>query len=300
MLTNHPRPAIDSRLVANVISWQLLTSILCLSACPAAEPDVLRILDSDQLVAWCIVPFDSTNRTPAQRAKMVRDLGLRRVAYDWREKHVPEFEEEILQYKKHGLEFFAFWSWHDSMELLIRKHDIHPQIWVMMPQPDSDTQEERVRQAAAALLPMVQKTASLNCRLGIYNHGGWSGEPANMVVVCEHLKRHHQAAHVGIVYNFHHGHEHIEHFATHFGLMMPHLICLNLNGMADVEDVRAGQRKILAPGQGVYERSMIQQVLKSGYTGPIGVLDHQPDRDTAEVLRENLRGIRTLRESLTQ
>ena len=30
------------------------------------------------------------------------------MAYDWRTQHVKEFEEEILQYKKHGLEFFAF------------------------------------------------------------------------------------------------------------------------------------------------------------------------------------------------
>lgn len=51
----------------------------------------------EKLVAWCIVPFHALNRTPRERAEMLVDLGLTRVAYDWREKHVTEFEEEILQ-----------------------------------------------------------------------------------------------------------------------------------------------------------------------------------------------------------
>ena len=64
--------------------------------------------------------------TPAERAEMLKRLGLKRVAYDWRERHVKEFEEEILQYKKHGLEFFAFWSAHEEAFSLFAKHRIHP------------------------------------------------------------------------------------------------------------------------------------------------------------------------------
>ena len=66
-----------------------------------------KLFSRDNLVAWCIVPFDASKRTPQQRSEMVRDLGLSRVAYDWRSEHVPSFEDEILQYKKHGIEFFA-------------------------------------------------------------------------------------------------------------------------------------------------------------------------------------------------
>ena len=56
--------------------------------------------DRDKLVAWCIVPFDAKKRKPAERVEMLKELGLKRVAYDWRAEHVVEFEEEILQYKK--------------------------------------------------------------------------------------------------------------------------------------------------------------------------------------------------------
>lgn len=241
--------------------------------------------DRDQLVAWCIVPFDAKNRGPKERAEMVRRLGMTRVAYDWRDQHVPTFEEEILQYKEHGIEYFAFWSWHDAMEPLIRKHNIHPQIWMMFGEP-AGTQEEKVAAAAASLLPMVEKTKSLGLKLGLYNHGGWSGEPANMVAVCQYLKDHHQADHVGIVYNLHHGHDHIADFRKQLELMKPWLICLNINGMND-----GAQPKILPVGEGQHEQELIRIIHESKYTGPIGIIDHRPELDAEESLQQNLNGL---------
>ena len=62
----------------------------------------------DKLVAWCVVPFDAKQRGPAERAAMLKQLGLKRVAYDWRTQHVKEFEEEILQYKNTVWNFLPF------------------------------------------------------------------------------------------------------------------------------------------------------------------------------------------------
>ena len=53
------------------------------------------LLGKENLVAWCIVPFDSSERTPLQRAKMLVDLGITQYAYDYRDKHIPSFKEEI-------------------------------------------------------------------------------------------------------------------------------------------------------------------------------------------------------------
>jgi hypothetical protein len=41
---------------------------------------------------------------------MVAKMGIKKIAYDWRQEHVAEFEREILAYQKHGIEFFAFWA----------------------------------------------------------------------------------------------------------------------------------------------------------------------------------------------
>jgi sugar phosphate isomerase/epimerase len=261
----------------------------------AQEPSSAgALLDRSNLVAWCIVPFDANKRNSAQRAEMVKRLGLSRVAYDWRGEHVATFEQEIEQYKKHNIEFFAFWSWHDAIEPLIRKHGIRPQIWMMMRPPTAATQAERVAEAAKSLLPMLEKTDALGLKLGLYNHGGWGGEPDNLVAVCRYLREHHGADHVGIIYNFHHGHDHLADFAKSFENMAPYLLCLNLNGMADPASVNGNVNKILPIGDGKHEAAMIQEVVRQGYTGPIGILDHRSDMDSEESLRQNLDGLAKL------
>lgn len=277
----------------------IVAIVLCVSAAVAgfANAEVgkqrANIYARDNLVAWCIVPFDARQRSPAERAEMVARLGLTKVAYDWRDQHVPSFEEEIVQYQQHGLEFFAFWGWHDQMGELIRKHGIHPQIWLTAPSPDGATQEGRVAAAAQALKPMVETTRRLGLKLGLYNHGGWGGEPVNLVAVCQRLRRQEEADHVGIVYNFHHGHAHIDDFAEALKLMQPYLLCLNLNGMNRDENP-----KILPIGAGQHEQRMMQIVRDSGYSGPIGIIHHREELDAEEGLRQNLEGLKTVLFSL--
>ena len=263
----------------------LLLAILVMII-PGAQAWARDVWADDNLVAWCIVPFDARNRSPAERAEMVAGLGIRKVAYDWRGHHVPTFEEEILQYKKHGLEFFAFWSWHDAIEPLIKKHGIQPQVWRTLRSPKKGTQQEKVAAAAKAMLPLAEKTKALGLKLGLYNHGGWGGEPTNLVAVCQNLRKqgHEQ---VGIVYNFHHGHGHVEDFSESLAAMKPYLHCLNLNGMSG-----QGQNfhKILPIGKGQNEEAMMQAIQDSGYQGPIGILGHVSSRDVEVVLKENLEG----------
>lgn len=243
------------------------------------------------LVAWCIVPFDSQKRGPAERAEMLTRLGLKRVAYDWRQEHVPTFEQEILQYKKHGIEYFAFWGVHDEAFDLFRKYDLNPQIWRMLPQPKGESQEEKVQNAAEQLLPLVEQTRMLQSKLGIYNHGGWSGEPENMVAICEYLREHHDGDHVGIVYNLHHGHDHIDRFAESLQRMKPYLLCLNLNGMNRDGDKR--DQKILPLGEGEFDIQLLRTIAKSGYDSPIGIIGHTQD-DVEMRLQDNLDGLHWL------
>lgn len=279
------------RCLVLAVVWLALTPAL---TAVAEGPDSKKIFQRDRLVAWCIVPFDALKRTPLQRAEMVDKLGMARVAYDWRAEHVPTFEAEIQEYKKHGIEFFAFWSWHDALEPLIAKHGIRPQIWLMLPGVGNKPDSEKVQAAAEALRPMVEKTAKLGLRLGLYNHGGWGGEPENLAAVCKYLREHQDAEHVGIVYNFHHGHEHIVRFPEAFAAVKPYLLCLNLNGMADLSSLVGNQNKILPIGKGVHEHDMIKEVLRQGYQGPIGILDHRSELDAELSLKQNLDGLDVL------
>jgi hypothetical protein len=47
-------------------------------------------------------------------------------------------------------------------------------------------------------------------------------------------------------------------------------------------------KKILPPGDGTRELEMLRHVVKSGWQGPVGILDHLPETDSAVTLRVNL------------
>ena len=266
-------------------AWALLS--FCQLGAKKDERSVIpENLRPENLVPWCIVPFDASKRNPEERAKMLVRLGLKRSAYDWRAQHIPEFEEEILQYKKHEIEFFAFWGEHEKAFELFQKHKIHPQIWKTLRSPKSGTREEKIQSAKEAMIPLAKRTAEIGCKLGLYNHGGWGGEPENLVVVCKALRTE-GYSHVGIVYNWHHGHDRIKEWKDDFNLMKPFLHCLNLNGMNT-----GAKPKILALGKGEHEGRMLKILIKSGYEGPIGILDHQNHLDAEESLRANLNGLK--------
>ena len=169
--------------------YHYLGSVKCYNRIGSAFAEALLQLSSDEnnssdlveeyqnfltknLVAWCIVPFDAKNRGPADRAEMVRDLGFNRVAYDWREKHIPEFEQEIIEYKKNGLEYFAFWNWHESMASLIQKYQIQPQIWDMFRgKLPEGTEEEKTLFVVQQFF--TQSAKSERTRFEIWNLQPW-------------------------------------------------------------------------------------------------------------------------------
>jgi|GEM_PF-3253148 len=225
---------------ATALSPLGLILLLTFSAVPATTQDsaLPENFQRENLVAWCIVPFDAKQRDSATRANMVKKLGLRRVAYDWRDVHLPEFESEILAYKENGIEFFAFWKGHETAYPLIARHGIKPQIWHSLQTGKGLSNKDKITSAAESLIPLAIRTGEAGLSLGLYGHGGWGGLPDNLVAVCKTL-REKGFNHVGIVYNFHHAHPRIESFESDLRKMKPFLFCLNLNGMADpaVDDV---------------------------------------------------------------
>lgn len=253
-----------------------------------SAPESNGLFARNNLVAWCIVPFDGKKRGPAERAAMCAKLGLKKVAYDWRNEHVPTFEQEILEYKKHGIEYFAFWGGHAEAYKLFKKHDLHPQIWRMIGPLNSATQEDHVKAAANQMLPLVETAREMKCKVGLYNHGGWGGEPENLVAVCEYLRKHHNGEHVGIVYNQHHSHSRVDDFAANLKAMKPFLLCLNLNGITRDGDKHG--KKILPLGEGELDVSLLKTIRDSGYDGPIGIIGHTQD-DVEQRLQDNLDGL---------
>lgn len=257
----------------------------------AENADLFR---RDNLVAWCIVPFDARRRGPEERAEMLRRLGFTHFAYDWREEHIASFDEEMETLQHFGIELDAFWfpgALNREARIILdalRRQKVTTQLWVTMdfggPAGNAEEQAKKLQQAVDAVRPIAEEAAKIGCSVGLYNHGGWFGEPENQIAILERLKM----PNIGIVYNLHHGHAHLDRFAEMLPKMLPHLYALNLNGMTRGGEAKGEQ--ILPLGQGELDLQLLRTIVESGYRGRIGILGHTQD-DAEERLRDNLDGL---------
>lgn len=255
------------------------------------------VFGRENLMAWCIVPFDAKQRGPEERAAMLEQLGLTGLAYDYRGEHIPTFDAEFAALKKHNVRFTAFWCGGVSVsdplkggvELALetlKRNKTEAELWVLIDEaPLKDfSQEEKVAKTANAIQIIADQAEKSGCRVGLYNHGGWFGDPRNQIAILKQVQR----DNAGIIYNFHHGHEHLESFPGLFQEMQPYLLCVNLNGM------RKGGPKILPVGDGESDLSLLKMIKDSGYQGPVGILGHRAEIDAEEALKLNLEGLKRL------
>jgi sugar phosphate isomerase/epimerase len=259
----------------------------------AAEPlPAAKLFARENLIAWCIVPFDSKRRTPTKRAAMLQELGFTKFAYDWRAEHVASFDDEIKAMRAARIDIVGWWFPPalnaDAQAILaaLKRNDLTTQLWVAMdePAPVGRDDSQRVAAAVEQLRPVVAAAAAQSCSVGLYNHGGWFGEPENQLAIIAAL----DAPNVGMVYNLHHGHEHLDRLAKLLPKMAPHLYAINLNGMD--RDGDRGGRKILPVGQGELDLELLRIIHQSGYRGPIGIIGHTQD-DAELRLKDNLDGL---------
>ena len=228
---------------------------------------------------------------------MLERLGLQAIAYDYRDEHIPSFDDEIAALREKSIRLSAWWCGGvdprdplgGSVELALetlQRNEASSDLWVAMREQAFEglSQQEKLALTVQAVEAIAAEAAQVNGRVGLYNHGGWYGEPENQLAVLEQVK----ADNVGLVYNFHHGHEQLDRLGVLLPRMAPHLLCINLNGMTP------GGEKILPLGAGTRDREMIKLIRDSGYQGPIGVLDHRNGLDAEESLRENLEGLAKL------
>lgn len=261
---------------------------------PSDPPPALDIFSKSNLVAWCIVAFDVQHRGPVARAEMLNQLGITKLAYDWSEEQIPTFDAEVDAAESHHIQLIAFWMMagkdpaHETnvqviLDLLRRRH-LKLQIWLRYI-PDEDfsslSQEEKVAQVSGTVSYIASEAAKTGSSVGLYNHGGWYGEPDNQLAILARVK----ASNVGLVYNFNHAQDQIDRFPEFFPRILPHLMALNLAGL------RQGDSHIFPIGQGGSEQKMISIIWKSTYRGPIGIINESTDPDAERGLQMNMAGL---------
>ncbi len=281
-----------------VLARLVLPLLAALPAGAAPPPDLFA---RENLVAWCIVPFDAKQRGPEERAAMLEKLGFTQFAYDYRTEHIPTFDAEMEALKRHHIRLLAWWfprTLNDEarliLDVLTRHHQRGVQLWVTgagAPTKSPEEQRARVATEAARLRPIAVAAAKLDGTVALYNHGAWFGEPENQLEIIAHLRAE-GITNVGLVYNLHHGHAHLARFPALLAQMKPHLLALNLNGTVPGGD-QTGQ-KIVPLAQGELDAPLLTAIRDSGWHGPIGILNHTAE-DAEGRLRDNLAGLDWLR-----
>lgn len=285
----------------NLVILFILISMF-ITGCRSGSPAGDMLFEKENLVAWCIVPFDAGNRTPGERAEMLDQLGLSHFAYDYRDEHISSFKEEIETLKDHHITLSAVWLWVDpsweeplnsagrEIFQILKETATQTEIWLGFPDNafEGVSDEVSLSRSGEVVSEILRESEEIGCTLALYNHGGWFGEPDNLVKIIESVG----SDRVRIIYNFHHGHHQVDHFGENLEKMLPYLSTININGM------RVQGPKIITLGEGDRELEMLRIIQNSGYSGPIGILGHTEGEDIRVVLERNLKGLEELRKQL--
>ena len=251
------------------------------------------------LHAWAFEEYDAVSRTPAERARVLKRLGLTKAGYVGRNvDRMKEFDAYVEAYRQEGIELVAVWTpvntdaplEEEHLRMFLeaaQRHGLRVQWWVTLERFAQVTDDRAVDKAAEVIRTLIPEANKRGLRLALYGHGrdAWFTQPENQLSILERLA---PAASepLGLVYNFHHAHSQLDRFAKFAPQVLPHLWAVNLNGM------KAEGPMILPIGQGDREREMIGILAKAGYRGQVGILHHQRTQDAEKGLTTNIEGLR--------
>jgi len=258
-------------------------------------------INMNNVYPWCVVAFDSLERSPEERISMLKDFGFTKYAYDWKVDDLDETEKEFKLVKENNLEIISVWFWlnakRDSIGKLsprnervldiLKRSELRTTLWVSFNNNffKDLTHEQSLSKAKSMIRFIYEKADSIGCKVELYNHGGWFGDLNNQIEIINAMPEYD----LKIVYNFHHGHQDIENFPHLVKKIKPYLSSVNLNGM------RKDGPKILPIGEGDHEHEMIKLLIEEGFNGPWGILGHVKNEDVKGVLGRNLLRLKSLK-----
>jgi len=257
-------------------------------------------IDVKDVSPWCILEFDSLDRTPKERIAMLKEMGFTKYGFDKVKGDLSTMKEEFKLARENDIEISSIFLWLNSkrdsigklspsnQEILSNLKEIEekPIIWVSFSNNffEGKSQEQSLKLSIEMIKFIKLKADEVGCNLALYNHGGWFGNPHNQLEILRELNE----ESLTMVYNFHHAHEYVDEFPEIVKKMKPYLSYVNLNGM------KKEGPKILPIGKGDYEYGMINNLLDEGYIGPWGILGHIKTEDVQKVLTRNLEGLKLI------
>ena len=279
------------------LNLSIVTLLFFFSSCTHS---VEKRIDIQEVSPWCILGFDSLNRTPAQRIALIQELGLKKYGYNKGKGDLSTMVKEFELAHEHDIEITSVFLWLNAkrdqignlslanQELLHNLSLIEqkPTIWLSFSHNffEDLSQEESIRLSVEMIQFIQSKTDELGCKLALYNHHGWFGNPYHQVKILEELKD----ESITLVYNFHHAQAYVDDFPDIAKKIKPYVSFVNVSG------VKKEGPQIVTIGEGDHERDMIQQLQAEGFNGPWGILGHIKEEDVKAVLIRNMEGLKLL------
>ncbi|EDP95873.1 TIM barrel protein [Kordia algicida OT-1] len=259
-----------------------------------------QLIEVEEVSPWCILGFDAADRTPEQRISLLKELGLKKYGFNKGKGDFSKMKEEFQLAEQNNIEITSVFLWlnakRDSIgklspanqELLQNLSEVKqkPVVWVSFSDNffENLTEEASIKRATEMINFVKTKVDKMGCKLALYNHHGWFGNPYNQLKILEKLND----PSITMVYNFHHAHEYVDQFQNIVKKIKPHLSFVNLNG------IKKEGPQILAIGKGDHEFEMVKMLIDEGYNGPWGILGHIKTEDVKIVLERNIEGLKQL------
>src|SRR5687768_17362474 len=166
------------------------------------------------LHAWAFEEYDAVSRTPAERARVLKRLGLTKAGYIARNvERMKEFDAYVAAYRDEGIELVAVWTpvntdaplEEEHLRMFLdgaQQHGLRVQWWVTLEHFKQVSDERAVERAAELVRTLMPEARKRGLRLALYGHGrdSWFTQPENQLSI---LKRAAPSAseQVGLVYN---------------------------------------------------------------------------------------------------
>lgn len=276
---------------------------ICLS-CKNNEQASNDLINIKDVSPWCIIGFDTEDRSPQERIDLLKELGLSNYGFNKGKGDFSTMKEEFQLSAENNIEIKSIFLWlnadRDTIGQLSESNQLilsnlkeikeKPTIWLSFSNNFfEDIGREESIELSLEMIKYVKTLANeVGCEMAIYNHRGWFGNPHNQIEILEKLND----KSLSMVYNFHHAHEYVDEFDQVAKKITPYLSYVNLNG------IKKEGPEIMTIGEGDYELKMVRALMNEGYEGPWGILGHIKTEDVRDVLNRNLDGLEKLNSEL--
>jgi len=288
------------------------------------------------LFAWGVAPFDAKHRDPEEQARMLDRLGFRSIAYNWRNKNIPEFDTEIATLQKHHIRLIAWalyvsddpavtidWKKYNIDEFFeseglarakqhlslvglletFRRHGVTPELWLIdLPKsqlrdfPKTPAMQKRRIRQEAARIAALVKLAE---SYGVQVElYNHNGWIGMVQNELDIITRLQELGvhDVNMVYNFDHARDKMHDDTRSFPAVWAKI---KTHVVAVNVSGTAEDPLHLYPSQGDRELEMMRVIQQSGWRGPVG-LNTETGGDAEVTLRNCLRGLDWLAAELRQ